>query len=111
MESGKTTKCMAMENYSILATKSDTKANSKMASFMALVLNMPSNKYQKDKIKLIRTLLDFIKEVGSNIKEGSKMIKDKDLEKPSSKMVSGLEISKMDSLMDMESGNPIRGNG
>lgn len=49
-------------------------------------------------------MLDFIKEVGSNIKEASKTIKSKDLEKHSSKMVSGWEISKMDNQMVMESG-------
>lgn len=89
MENGKIIKCMAMENFSILEIKSGIKANSKMVCLMDLVPNIPFNKYPNDKLKSIRLLLDFIKEVGSSMKEDLKMIKDKDLEKHSSKMEYG----------------------
>lgn len=100
MVSGKIMKCTAMENSSSPKTKSDIKGNSKMACSMALEQNIHMNKYHKDKQKLIKPLSGFIKEVGSNIKVGSKMTKGKDLEKPSLKMVSGLGTLRMDSPMD-----------
>lgn len=86
---GKIIKCMVMESYSILEIEFDTKDNFKMDCSMVLELSMPFNKYPKDRLKLIKLLLGFIKEAGLNIKEGSKMIKDKDLEKLSLKMEFG----------------------
>ena len=80
---------MVMESYSILEIEFDTKDNFKMDCSMDLELSMPFNKYPKDRLKLIKLLLGFIKEAGLNIKEGSKMIKDKDLEKLSLKMEFG----------------------
>ena len=52
--SGKITKCMAMENFSILETSSDTKVNFKMECLMDLEHNMHLNKSLKDKLKLIK---------------------------------------------------------
>lgn len=56
---------------------------------MVLEHNTRSNKSHKDKLKLIKLSWDFIKEAGLSIKADSKMIKDKDLERLSLKMVFG----------------------
>ena len=94
-----------MENYIGLIKKLDMKDNFKMVNFMDLVLNMLlHSKFHKEKHKLIKLLLEFIKEVGLNMKEDLKMIKDKVQEKSILKTVNGVGISKTVSLTVMDYG-------
>jgi hypothetical protein len=78
-----------------------------MVSFMDKESNMLINKLNKEKIKLIRILLECIKGHGLNIKEGLNMIKNKDQEKHILKMEDGLVILKIINLMDMECGKEL----
>ena len=96
-----------MENYIGLIRKLDIKDNSKMDNFMDKDYNMLINRLNKDKIKLIKLLLECIKGHGLNIKEDLKMIKNQDQEKDILKMEGGLGILKIINLMDMEFGKEL----
>jgi hypothetical protein len=103
-ESGKITKCTALENSTILKTKYATKDNFKLECLTASELNTPTNKYLKESNKSTKPLYDCIRAVGSSMRAGLTRINAKDQVKLISRMVYGLETLRMDNLMDMEYG-------
>jgi len=93
-----------MENYIGNKINSGIKAIFRKENFKATELNIRKIKFQNDKIKLTRHLLECTKEVGSNTKESSKTIKDRDLERHFSERENGSEISKRGNRTEMEFG-------